>query len=248
MAEQGSKLYNENFYDARTEGSSNSARIVLGRLFEVYRPHSVVDFGCGQGIWLAAAESLGGKVLKGFDGPWIEPDALVSDNIDFSAVDLERLEATGDRFDLAISLEVAEHLSAGAATCFVESLCRASDVVLFSAAIKMQGGTNHINEQWQSYWIRLFRDCNYDCFDIFRGALWTNQDVDWWYRQNTFLFVDTQSAELDIDQLKGMELMIPDVAHPENYERKATPIRTAWRDLREYLTGKNESDRQKEES
>jgi hypothetical protein len=50
------------------------------------------------------------------------------------------------RFDLAISLEVAEHLPEGSAGALVSTLIEAAPVVVFSAAIKGQSGTNHINE------------------------------------------------------------------------------------------------------
>jgi len=245
MPKQLAKYYNGNFYDARTDDASRSARVVLERLFEVYQPQSVVDFGCGQGSWLCTAEALGSHVLKGYDGPWVKEEHLLSENIDFTATDLEHLEAADERFDLAISLEVAEHLSDGAASSFVDTLCRASDVVLFGAAIKLQGGTHHVNEQWQSYWIDRFRDNKYECLDIFRGALWNNPEVDWWYRQNTLLFVNSTSSELKIDtnKLKSMEQMIADAVHPENYERKARPIRTAWHQVRQYVAGKNAVDR-----
>ncbi len=234
------KQYDQRFYDAYADGVSNSARIVLGRLFQVYQPFSVVDFGCGQGGWLAAAESLGATILKGFDGPWVRKGSLLSSSIDFTPVDFEKFVDLEQRFDLAMSLEVAEHLSADAAESFINLLCRASDVVLFSAAIKYQGGTNHVNEQWQSYWIDLFRSNAYECFDVFRGAIWRNEDVDWWYRQNTFLFVGRAALDstLDVHRLRSMEQPILDAVHPSNYEPKTTPIRTMIRDLGRWLSKK----------
>jgi hypothetical protein len=53
----------------------------------------------------------------------------------------------GERFDLAASLEVAEHLSSARADGFVEHLTRLSDRVLFSAEVPGQGGYGHRNEQ-----------------------------------------------------------------------------------------------------
>jgi hypothetical protein len=64
------------------------------------------------------------------------------------AWDLEspiRLERT---FDLAISMEVAEHLSPGRAPSFVDDLTGLAAVVLFSTAIPGPGGIGHINEPW----------------------------------------------------------------------------------------------------
>lgn len=214
----------EQFYDGKfykdPRGSIRSAQIILGLLFKFYQPQSVVDFGCGVGGWLAAAEALGSKTLKGFDGDWVPKESLFSKNIDFVPVNLEEEFEIERRYDLAMSVEVAEHLSETRAKPFVDMLCKASDVVLFGAAAKGQGGTNHINEQWQSYWINLFHSNRYDCFDIFRGVIWDNDQVDWWYRQNIFLFVnrDTQNTGLNLEMLKAKERMIPDVVHPSKIE------------------------------
>ena len=54
------------------------------------------------------------------------------------------------RFDLALSLEVAEHLPPECGSEFVQTLTDLSSVILFSAAIPFQGGTDHLNEQWPS--------------------------------------------------------------------------------------------------
>ena len=59
-------------------------------------------------------------------------------------------------YDLAISLEVAEHLSSESANMFIACLTNMSDIVLFSAAIPGQGGENRINEQWPKYRSGLF--------------------------------------------------------------------------------------------
>jgi hypothetical protein len=127
-----------------------------------------------------------------------------------------------DRYDLCISLEVAEHLPETQAKKFVGTLCNASDIVLFGAAIEGQGGVNHINEQWQSYWHRLFQQNGYLQYDIFRGAFWNDQDVRWWYKQNAFLFVkkDTEKVDIDTEKLARMQNKIVDIVHPENYLTK----------------------------
>lgn len=67
----------------------------------------------------------------------------------------------GERFDLAMSVEVAEHLHEASAKGFVASLTRLSDVVLFGSAFSSQGGTNHVNEQPHIYWAKLFETHDY---------------------------------------------------------------------------------------
>ena len=212
--------YNEAFYNKQIAGSVSSAKIILGLLYDFYQPRSVIDIGCGRGAWLSVAESLGTKTLIGLDGYWNTREKLLSRNIDFTPVDLEEPIDIREKYDLCISLEVAEHIAGERAKVFIETLCKASNVILFSAAIINQSGENHINEQWQSYWIELFQANDYECFDIFRGVIWKNERVDWWYRQNIFLFININGIGdlLNMKKLKGMEKIIPNIVHPNHYE------------------------------
>jgi len=214
------KHYDDAFYEDQVSGSVRSAKIILEILYDFFQPRSVVDVGCGRGTWLSVAESLGSEMLTGIDGHWNTKDALLSNNINFIQADLEGHIDIKEKYELCISLEVAEHLSEQRAHTFVDTLCKASNVVLFSAATVNQGGENHINEQWQSYWVRLFQSNGYKCYDVFRQAVWENEEVAWWYRQNLFLFLNLPEVEddFDIEKLKRMEKTIPDIVHPKSYE------------------------------
>ncbi len=217
------ELYNDEFYKSNIAGMSESAKIVLKFLFNIIRPNSVIDVGCGKGAWLAVAESYGAKKLKGLDGSWIDKKTLLGEAIDFTAVNFEKdLPELDSKYDLCISLEVAEHISKNNAERFIEYLCSASDCVLFGAAIKKQGGTNHINEQPQTYWIEIFKSNGYDCFDIIRPNIWDNKAVEWWYRQNTFLFIKKDIKQnINIKKLKSLhDQTIYDIVHPDTFEEK----------------------------
>jgi SAM-dependent methyltransferase len=206
--------FDERFYEKINDGSVRSARAVLGLLYDVYKPKSVIDVGCGSGAWLSVAESLGSTTLVGLDGGWVDPEKLVSRSIRFRPIDFDVAIPLEGRFDLAMSLEVIEHLEEHRARPFVETLCEASDVVLFSGAIKGQGGVRHINEQWQSFWIQLFHESDYACLDVLRGLLWHDESVEWWYRQNAFLFVKRGSPVIDVRELVGRAVPVYDVVHP----------------------------------
>ena len=93
------------------------------------------------------------------------------------------------QFDLAISLEVAEHLPASRANTFIEDLCMRAPAVMFSAAIPLQGGVGHLNERWPSWWAKLFAAHNFAAIDCIRPLIWSDNDVATWYRQNTVLFM-----------------------------------------------------------
>ena len=220
------KDYSQAFYQKHVSGMSDSASVILGMMYRLYHPQSVIDVGCGQGAWLKTAESFGATRLKGLDGDWIKQDNLLSRNIDFTPVNFDRtFPALNEKFDLCISLEVAEHISERNAENFVDLLCQASDTVLFGAAIKYQGGTNHINEQWQSYWIDKFKARAYQCFDCIRGQVWDNEAVEWWYRQNAFLFIGPNNVSVDTEILKTLQMPMLNVAHPINYENKIHDFR-----------------------
>lgn len=225
--------YTPKFFRGNARSAMRSARPVLQILFDLYSPHSIVDIGCGSGGWLAEAERLGADVVRGYDGPWADPRVYSSPTIDFVPVDLEKSGFEHDRrYDLAMSVEVAEHLSESRADFVVDALCAASDVVLFGAAIPYQGGVHHIHEVPQKFWIEKFRDRGYEPFDIIRPVVWDNTEVQYWFRQNTLVYVKEGSDALDRAKLRAMEHPIWDVVHPLNLERKALAMRKAQKQAR----------------
>jgi hypothetical protein len=123
------------------------------------------------------------------------------------SVDLQRPPALQRRFDLALCLEVGEHLPAESAAPLVRFLVDASDTVVFSAAVPGQGGRHHVNEQWQSYWAGLFREHGYQPLDDVRRALWTDPGVQPYYLQNCLTYVPAASAF-------GRQVDLIDVVHP----------------------------------
>lgn len=212
--------YGEAFYEDQVEGAARSAGVVLPLLFAISRPERVIDVGCGQGAWLAAAEAAGARELTGLDGEWVDRAKLRSPRIVFHPTDLAQPLPAHARHDLCISVEVAEHLPPARSRGFVADLCRLSDVVLFSAAVPMQGGTDHVNEQRASAWIARFAEEGYDCFDLLRGPLWDDERVEWWYRQNLLVFVARRSPLHT--RLAAAPPVVPprDLVHPDAFEER----------------------------
>ena len=157
---------------------------------ELLRPSSVVDVGCGQGEWLAAFAELGVAEYHGVDGAYVADDQLLIPRERFTRHDLTQPLTLGRRFDVALSLEVGEHLPARAAAEFVRGLIALAPAVVFSAAVPGQGGVHHVNEQWPWYWKELFARYGYVQLDPFRQRLWKNPDVVVYYQHNLFLYVD----------------------------------------------------------
>jgi SAM-dependent methyltransferase len=180
--------YDDDFFSHLHAGSLQSARAILPRVLELTSAASVVDVGCGSGSWMRALGELGVTDVWGVDGSYAPAD--VGTYGTFVAHDLRRPLRLSRRFDLAICLEVAEHLPAERATGLVADLVEAAPAVLFSAAIPGQGGTGHINLRWSDYWVSLFESHRWTCWDAIRPWIRTNDAVYWWYRQNTFLAAD----------------------------------------------------------
>jgi SAM-dependent methyltransferase len=187
--------YTETFFQDMADSSGSSAAVVVPLLYEMLEPSSVVDVGCGTGEWLAAFQREGVEDVQGLDGPWVDPSQLSIDAARFRAANLTDPPSLGRRFDLVTSFEVAEHLPERAAAPFVEYLTGLGDVVAFSAAIPFQGGTSHLNEQWQDYWSELFAGRGYAAFDVVRPRVWLNPAVEFWYRQNLIVYVERGRAE-----------------------------------------------------
>lgn len=215
-----SEHYTRTFYQNLSDGAARSADVVAPLVLEFVRVRSVVDVGCGDGSWLAAFQRLGVQEILGLDGDYVDRDLLQIPPEHFMAVDLTKPVDLGRKFDLAISLEVAEHLPAECAPSFVTSLVAAAPVVLFSAAIPHQGGSNHVNEQWPDYWGSLFGEHSYVAMDYIRPRVWKNEAVERWYSQNTLLFarkdvveqnpaLKRQSERTDVDRLS--------LVHPNQY-------------------------------
>lgn len=182
--------YGETFYQWINATARNSARVVLPIVVEQVKPTSVVDVGCGQGAWLEHWTELGVDDVYGIDGCHVDTAHLLIPLERFQVADLSHPFAIERRFDIAQSLEVAEHLPAEAGPSFVQSLCKLSDIVLFSAARPGQGGEHHINERAPSYWAKQFALNGYSAFDSIRPSLFDKKDVSPWYRHNSFLYAN----------------------------------------------------------
>lgn len=212
--------YDREFYKNLESGSRKSAQKIIPyitKLLEPYTINSVIDFGCGVGTWLAEFKEFNSDVvIRGMDFGEADKDQIQIPENSFERVDLSKKISLERKYDLAISVEVAEHLHEKCSDTFVDNLCNASDVVLFSAAVPGQGGVEHLNEQPLHYWIEKFKDRGFNCYDIIRPHFWNDKDVEVWYRQNAFLYVK-ESKDVSNCKLNNFDEKIPilDIVHPD---------------------------------
>jgi trans-aconitate methyltransferase len=184
--------YDAAFYSAYESDSIGSARAILAVVNMLVSPKSVVDVGCGIGTWLKVWRDLGVENIVGIDGDYVNRRNLLIPAERFTPMNLAAPVKVEGAYDLVQSLEVGEHLPEQSSEAFVAFLCSLGPIVLFSAALPYQGGTDHINEQWPDFWAELFKKQGYVTVDAIRDRVWTNPDVAYYYAQNALLFVKAE--------------------------------------------------------
>jgi len=125
---------------------------------------SLVDFGCGVGWFLYYFKKLGIDDIVG-----VEPnretlqivDKSVKENIKF--LDLTKKINLKRRFDLALNIEVVEHINKKYEDIVLKNITRHVDLLIFSAATPGQGGHGHVNEQPFKYWERKLNSFGFFC-------------------------------------------------------------------------------------
>jgi cyclopropane fatty-acyl-phospholipid synthase-like methyltransferase len=215
--------YDAIFYQEQKDGILSSAREVVPIIMKLINPRKVIDVGCGIGAWLSIFKESGVEEILGVDGSWIKKEDLLIPKDTFQFANLEESLTMDRKFDLVVSLEVAEHLSEKSAKAFVDSLVKLGPVVLFSAAIPHQKGIGHKNEQWPEYWKSLFAKNGYVAVDCIRKRIWENKKVFSWYAQNVVIFADKacldSNENLKEEFRRGGDIFLP-LVHPEIYLSK----------------------------
>jgi SAM-dependent methyltransferase len=240
--------YSKDFFCEQKKGSLKSAKEVVPLVIDLIKPKSVIDVGCGIGAWLSVFREYGISDIFGIDGEWVDKSLLLIPEDKFLVFDLKKPLQINRKFDLVISLEVAEHLPKEFAETFIDSLAKLGDVILFSAAIPFQGGTHHLNEQWPDYWAEKFFKRGFFVVDCIRKKIWKNENVDFWYAQNILLFVKkeylSKNSHLE-KEFKNTNLDQLSIVHPKMYLWRAKyykifpkiplPIRSLFKKISNFI-------------
>jgi SAM-dependent methyltransferase len=189
-------IYSSEFFAGQVDGSSRSAAVVVPMVLSLVPVKSVIDVGCGVGPWAASFLANGVPDVWGVDGDYVDRSQLRIPPDRFLARDLTKPLNFDRHFELAVCLEVAEHLPPSRAAGLVADLTAMAECVLFSAAIPGPAGTHHINSQYLPYWVDLFRKQGYEAVDPIRPRIWDNDSVEWFYQQDIVMFAAPNHALL----------------------------------------------------
>lgn len=130
------------------------AAIALQSWLDVqFTPQSVIDIGCGAGVFLTLFQTRGVDIL----GVDLETNARTLLDTDFLQFDLQNELILEKKYDLALCLEVIEHLDKQYEKTLIKSISNAADIIVFSGAKPNQVGENHINCNTKEYWLELFQ-------------------------------------------------------------------------------------------
>jgi hypothetical protein len=203
--------------DAVRAGARSSARQLTPWFVPGQRgvgPARINDVGCGEG-WFARELQImcpqSDVTALDFDGDG-GPNPHTGVRIaHWNAEAHDVLPAC----DMAVCLEVAEHLTPASGEWLVGELCRTTTKgVWFSAAIPHQGGDGHLNEQWPTYWHDRFASHGWLLDDPIREFIWRDDLIEPWYKQNVLYARRATAAEAN-DAQAPLHLV-----HPAFYESR----------------------------
>lgn len=218
-------------YDSNVVGVSSvraSAAAIVPIINDLFHPESVIDLGCGAGDWLSVWSEIAGCSIRGFDGAWVPKSSLCIQSSSFNTAEFCTKVPDLGSADLAMCLEVAEHVPDITGKEFVAALCQAAPIVVWSAAVPGQGGYGHINERYQDYWVREFAGHGFKPFDLIRPQIWMNSAVSWWYQQNLLIFASESAIQRF--QLAACPMTVS-IVHPALYEQNRDPKNYSFRKM-----------------
>lgn len=164
-----SNIYNEEYYRQYDVGvgkvnyldsqyTKGFLECIADRIVRDLNPKTVLDAGCATGHLVAALRDRGVEAY-GVDVSEYAISVVREDVRPYCAVGSlsEPLpESLPKKYDLVVSIEVLEHLSAENGEKAIKNLCSYADTVLFSSTPDDFEDPTHINVQQREYWTGLF--------------------------------------------------------------------------------------------
>ena len=127
-------------------------------------PGRIVDVGCATGEFIAEFRKRGYQSygIEGSENAFKFIPKKIRKFVQlFDLRDNFSELIFSKKFDIAICMEVAEHIEKEYSDIFVDNLCNLSDYVMMSAAPPGQKGHHHVNCQFSEYWEEKFKVYGY---------------------------------------------------------------------------------------
>lgn len=204
------EIYNREFFQEwgpHHEKYVDSAENVTDVLYRFLSPFSVVDVGCGCGVYSHFFQKKGVRVLS-LDG--VRPPKEESFPVSITVRDFTvPFDNTWGKFDVALCLEVAEHIPENLSSAFLRNITSLSDRLVLSAAPPGQGGHHHVNEQPKRYWVKRLAEYGF-----------------FYNRKLTGQIMETFKREKISYMWMGEHISIYDRAKPQDSLKRELPFQT----------------------
>ena len=184
-------MYNIRYFDTIEKAEQVQAETLAEILTEMYNPGSVADVGCATGIYLWPFHINGVETI-GFDSADYAVENKVVPTV--QKADITNYLLT-KKYDLAICLEVLEHIENDLGGGVIQNLVNMTDTIIFSAAQPGQKGTGHINCKPKKHWEMLFKVRGYEKDVQAEKKILdhvTKQDHAEWFKNNLQVFRKVQ--------------------------------------------------------
>jgi cyclopropane fatty-acyl-phospholipid synthase-like methyltransferase len=186
------ELYDAEYYQSHESLLEVSSAAIVASLIEHFSPTSVIDVGCGSG---AILNRFRDQNIAGIGLEYSQAALRICQDkgLDVRKFDIESASSVElGPADLVLSTEVAEHLPESRADRYVDLLVELSRRhIVMTAATPGQGGTDHVNEQPNSYWIEKFAHRGAEFQQDLTASLrteWKNRGVDSHRSTNLLIF------------------------------------------------------------
>jgi SAM-dependent methyltransferase len=185
------KPYTPDYYDTIVDDAIRSRDEVF-RILGLDANSQILDIGCGAGQW-----GVGLNNYTGVDFNVPREKVMVANYVDF---DIRTGVPPVNPADVVLCLEMAEHIEEKYADQLVDTICKLGKKIIFSAAIPFQGGNNHLNEQFQTWWAVKFYKYGFGGKQF--EEIQQSENICHWYRQNIVVY----SRDYPINEVKDFVL------------------------------------------
>ena len=130
--------------------------LLCQNIWEYFNPESVIDFGCANGLHLAEFTKMGVNTF-GIEGAAAFANEIQKNNWygQYLIQDMREPFNLGKKYDLAICIEVLEHLEEKYADIAIRNICKHATSFLITAS-DIEKGDVHCNAQSKKYWVQKF--------------------------------------------------------------------------------------------
>ncbi len=151
-------MYDTDYYKQINEEEAEQAGRLADLLIWIYKPKSVIDIGSATGLYLRPFADKG-ITVTGIDNSKsvIAKEVVQIPRKFIKLVDITK-QPIGKSADLALCIEVLEHIDAINTVKAIHHIAETSDIIFFTAAQPGQGGLGHVNCQPKEYWEAHFRN------------------------------------------------------------------------------------------